>query len=347
MSNSLLLLRAQTALHPGEGTSVGAIDLPVQREQTTGWPQVQGSTMKGLLREGARQTVMQTDPQNYPTAQQADAHPDVEAMFGPSRTPDFGGALGPTDARILAFPVRSARHVFCWVTCLRVLERLRDDFALAALPVPSFLSGNLAGPAAEQAAVSDDAVGPLLVSLQNGQPNTSLFLEDLIFQRTTTAAANTLAGEFAQWLETYLCDAALRPKTRCAVIPDDAFTHLVRYATEIATRIRLDPETKHVQKGALFTVELLPPETLLYSVLMTDTPRGGASNLTRADMVTRLRAQTDNKLLQVGGEETTGKGWCRARLYPPAPSSAPLALPPSAPSSPAPSPSAPAAGGPR
>ena len=40
------------------------------------------------------------------------------------------GALSLTDARILAFPVRSLKGVFAWVTCPAVLGRLNRDLKL-------------------------------------------------------------------------------------------------------------------------------------------------------------------------------------------------------------------------
>ena len=46
----LLFLHAQTGLHPGSGTALGAVDLPIQRERYTQWPVIPGSTLKGILR---------------------------------------------------------------------------------------------------------------------------------------------------------------------------------------------------------------------------------------------------------------------------------------------------------
>ena len=46
------------------------------------------------------------------------------------------GAITLTDARILAFPVRSLKGVFAWVTCPAVLERLARDLGLARHPAP-------------------------------------------------------------------------------------------------------------------------------------------------------------------------------------------------------------------
>lgn len=41
--SSLVFLYAETPLHAGSGTALGAVDLPIQRERLSGLPMVQGS----------------------------------------------------------------------------------------------------------------------------------------------------------------------------------------------------------------------------------------------------------------------------------------------------------------
>ena len=53
----LLGLYAQTAMHPGSGTALGAVDLPVQRERHTQWPTIAGSALKGILRDASRDQI--------------------------------------------------------------------------------------------------------------------------------------------------------------------------------------------------------------------------------------------------------------------------------------------------
>ena len=47
---SLLFIHALTGLHPGGGTALGVVDLPVQRERHTHWPTIPGSSLKGVMR---------------------------------------------------------------------------------------------------------------------------------------------------------------------------------------------------------------------------------------------------------------------------------------------------------
>jgi len=50
MAKGLLIIKTLTPTHPGAGTSIGAIDLMLQREVTTNFPFIQGSSLKGAMR---------------------------------------------------------------------------------------------------------------------------------------------------------------------------------------------------------------------------------------------------------------------------------------------------------
>ena len=52
--NALLYLHAITSLHPGSGTALGVVDLPIQRERHTGWPVIPASSIKGVFRDACR-----------------------------------------------------------------------------------------------------------------------------------------------------------------------------------------------------------------------------------------------------------------------------------------------------
>ncbi len=121
-ATAMLFLHAQTALHPGSGTALGVVDLPIQRERHTQWPLIPGSSLKGVIRDACRRKAGNEDR--------------LFAAFGPD-TADadkHAGAISITDARILAFPVRSLRGVFAWVTAPAVLERFNRDAGLAGMP---------------------------------------------------------------------------------------------------------------------------------------------------------------------------------------------------------------------
>jgi CRISPR-associated protein Cmr4 len=317
MSNAVLFLRAQTSLHPGAGTSIGVIDLPVQRERHTDWPTVQGSSIKGVLRDAYRQYLIKQNAQLK--RKDADNHLDLKAIFGPPAgvNLDHAGSLAVTDARILAFPVRSAKGVFALATCPAVIARLKEDLRMLgqanALVTPSVLTNN--------ALLAPEAHSSLVVDFGNQR---KLLLEDLLFNVGSVPNLNNLtddelkAKNVADWMDGSCGSAA---KKRLVILPDDAFGHLVKHSTELVTRVSLDYETKTASGKMLFTQELLPAETIFYSLLLADRPRdqkqSQKSSLHDAnDVANALKtAINDCKLLQIGGEETTGKGWCWANVH--------------------------------
>ncbi len=314
-AGALLGLHAQTALHPGAGTALGAVDLPVQRERHTHWPTIAGSALKGILRDACRnrlaggdnldtEELVNRERKMESRRQRADNTLTLATLFGPPTgdSSEFAGALSVTDARLLAFPVRSLRGVFAWTTCPAVLERLQRDADLAGLTFP----GETLSLADHQALVADGC--PCLI-------DDRLVLEEFEFTRQT----RLIPPATLQWLAaTLLPDTPAYRATRTrfqkqlVVLSDDDFTHFACHATEVSARVGLDYEKKTVKSGALFYQEFLPAETLLYAVVLANPSRSKR----QADAATLLRTLSDHlpPLLQIGGDETTGKGFCSVRL---------------------------------
>ena len=300
----LLFLHAQTGLHPGSGTALGTVDLPVQRERHTGWPTIPGSALKGILRDRCREYAR---PRHGGSRKQANENDDLLlAAFGPGKVDEsssHAGALSVTDARLLAFPVRSLRGVFAWVTCPAVLLRLERDLKLTHLPELGDSSG---GKKLEDTQALCAADSPLRVNKDR------LVLEE--FEFTCTGDCAALAGWFAEHISD---DAGTRQrlKAHLVVLSDNYFTHFAKNATEIVARVGLDYEKKTVREGALFYQEFLPPETLFYSLVLANESRYEKHKVPAEQIVAYLAGELrKNSLLQIGGDETTGKGLCLARL---------------------------------
>lgn len=333
---ALLFIHAQTSLHPGSGTALGVVDLPIQRERHTQWPVIPGSALKGILRDACREKAKESYPDEYEDKQENgqttrivkrsrrrvanEDDPLLVAAFGPGKdkadeSSAHAGAISLTDARILAFPVRSLRSVFAWVTCSAVLERLNRDLALSGQPTLklSFSLGK------EEAVCPGSS--PLLVD------GNKLVLEEFEFTQTKKAEDVPCEGNpeiktmktFAEWIAARaVSDKATetRISSHLVILHNDDFTHFVRHATEVVARIGLDYERKTVKTGALFYQEYLPAETIFYSVVLANASRN--RNIAKApgqildyvdDRVTEVR------FLQIGADETTGKGICGVRLF--------------------------------
>lgn len=168
---ALLYLYAETPVHAGSGTSLGIVDLPIQRERTTGYPIMQASGLKGCLRD---------------VAQGQDAQ-KVKIVFGPETNAahEHAGALSVGDARILLFPVRSLVGVFAWVTSKDVLARFKRDAMLAGLQNVNWTE---TGPTQDNTALV--APGSAVVANNRG------VLEEFAF----TAQQNNEVQNIAQWL---------------------------------------------------------------------------------------------------------------------------------------------------
>ena len=67
----LMFVHALTSIHPGSGTALGVVDLPVQRERHTNWPTIAGSSLKGVLKAEARSSETGLDA------------PTLATVFGP------------------------------------------------------------------------------------------------------------------------------------------------------------------------------------------------------------------------------------------------------------------------
>lgn len=281
---AILFLHALSGLHPGSGTALGVVDLPVQRERHTGWPTIPGSSVKGVLRDASRGRA--ADPSL------------VAALFGPGSDDSdrHAGALSVSDARVIAFPVRSLTGVFAWTTCPMAWARLERDVAMAGGRIPA------------AAAVAAGHVG-----LPPGSPIASegtAVLEEFAFKATDDASGA------ASWLADAAIDggAGKAYAARLAMLPDDDFTHFTRHATEVSARIGLDYRTKTVRTGALFYEEFIPPESLFYCLVFAGKARNGSG--LAAEVMMRGLADILPPVVQLGAGETIGKGFCATRLVP-------------------------------
>lgn len=281
----LLFLHSLTGLHPGSGTALGVVDLPVARERHTRWPLIPGSSLKGVLRSACKGVLDDSE---------------VAAIFGPetAQASDFAGAVSLTDARLLAFPVRSLRGVFAWVTCPAALERLhRDARLLGGVDAP--IASPTVGPGEARCSAESD----LLIEDR-------LVLEEFEYRRTGDD------GGAAQWLaDQVVTDGCTQKRLlrNLVVLHDDDFTWFARNATEVLARVGLDYETKTVNKGALFYEEFLPAETIFYAGLLATASRSRDVKINAAGVLDRLIDAVPD-VLQVGADQTIGKGLCAVRF---------------------------------
>lgn len=294
-----LYLYVESSLHAGVGSGLSSIDLPIQRERTTQYPMIQGSGVKGKLRAVAEETL----PEDI-----------VTILFGPKDTgADHAGALIAGDARLLLFPVRSLNGVFAYTTSRDVLERFRRAY-LRERP-GSEISWDVSKLPKEKEEEQQPPVA-LVTQTKNSQVSASntLVLEEFSFQAqpneevdriATWLAKHALPDTHAYWQE--------KLQQSLVILPDDDFRDFALYATEIITRIRINREKKTVDKGALWTEEHLPSDTLLYVPIYATDSRKANTDITAAQILSYATALEEHRggYIQLGGDETVGRGLVR------------------------------------
>jgi len=294
-------LIVETSLHAGSGNDLGIIDLPIQRERHTGYPKIEGSGIKGCVRDKFEKMFDKTETEKK-----------IECYFGPSNPRgDEGraGVLGFTDARLLLFPVKSLRGVFAWITCPGVLQRFVDDLTLPG--VKPDVEKDFIKSIGQMSHVDDKtAVLPKDTNLEFGE---SIILEEYTFEvseekRDTCACiAEWLAenvfpgGEYSYWSE--------KMKKDLAILSDNDFRDFVELSTEVITRIEINNKTGTVQPGALFNEEYLPADTIMYSMALASPLKGNSE-----EEIIDFFTGNGTGVLQIGGNATIGKGLTRINV---------------------------------
>ena len=103
-------------------------------------------------------------------------------------------------------------------------------------------------------------------------------------------------------------------ENRIAIVHDDVFSIIVRMTTEIVARVRISAETGTVETGALWYEEYLPSDALMYSVIAIAEPRGKINDLSSANDIAEEFKQFNRRFVQVGGNETIGKGFVKLKV---------------------------------
>lgn len=316
MTSRILTLFTRTPLHVGAGASVGAIDQPIIRERHTGLPIIPGSSLKGVLADLWNADTITTNVDGK-TKTARDLTKDITWLFGSDDdNAASAGALSFGEARLLAFPIRSAKGSFAWITSPLLLARAARDGVPGIKVIAKDLTEKLDGKDGDSLAYFA-ATGPLSLPVANGAPKPRLVLEDY----TLTHAGNLPDG-LTPALGALVTDAAHfsgNLADRLVVVSDGMMSFFARTACEIAQHVRINDATGTASEGGLFNQENAPADTLFYAVLHATPPRSSAhreAKKTPADALAALDAKLKSVAytLQVGGDATTGLGYCTARL---------------------------------
>ena len=293
MNQNILYLFTRTPLHVGAGSSVGAIDLPIQRERHTRHPIIPGSSIKGVLRY---------------TAESLDGLDKaiIKDMFGPELVGENAdkearaGELVFGEARPLAFPVRSAKGAFGFITCPLVLQRFAREnvLKLSDLPHP------------------DDQ------TCRAGSKVTFADKKKVVLEEYAFSWTDSFPSEWENALRGLVADPVWKEAAgRLVLLSDGDFSHFVATTTEISQHIKIDTRTGSVAKGALFDLESVPAETLFFApIQVVKRPANSEKGHYQTDSGNELASLLKrHPVLQFGGNSTTGRGFCSVTLVNPKP----------------------------
>ncbi|KAF2961060.1 type III-B CRISPR module RAMP protein Cmr4 [Fervidobacterium sp. 2310opik-2] len=259
---------AESQIHAGKGMDVGVVDLPIQRERTTGFPIIQG--IKGSIRANFKfennleKEIFGSDPKD-----QEETSP---------------GKLSFSEAKILLFPVRNPDKLFIWVTSplalIRFFKALDKTDIVEKIQNKVFEDGKIYS--------------------ANNVPEGKVWVEELSFAHEELDWVEEVSECIATNIASveYIKD---KMKKDIYIVSDKTFSQILEAFTEIMPRIRIDKTKGTVQEGALWYEEYLPQDTVLFFVVRE-------TIYAKNGLIEELKKEIDNKTMTIGGKESVGKG---------------------------------------
>lgn len=295
--HAAVFLYAISPVHMGAGQAIGVIDNPIQRERHTNHPSFAGSGIKGAVRHSWKALGGQDE--------------FINRILGPdSNSGDlYAGAVSFGDALTVALPIRSLRGGYVYATCPQALARAQRLLGLIGvadnwpvLPEVEEQHCLIANP-----------------SLLAGEKKDRLHLEAFEYTANDCEPLAAIATDLADKAmpgETSYDFFRKKLKTDLVVLSDTDFAYFAQNAMLVEPHVRIDSETGTAADGGLYYTENLPPESLLIAPLMTSQTRSGNKDekLEAEEVMYKIKALIDGKLLQIGGDATTGRGLVVAKV---------------------------------
>lgn len=275
---------AVTPCHAGSGSALGVVDLPIQRERHTGYPMIQSSGVKGAFRANFDHFKNKIEKKD----QIKEFDNLADSIFGTSKENGYAGSLSVSDAKILAYPMRSNVSPFVWITCPTVLSRLKKDLEIA-----NFSSFDSAKFKVEK---DDEAV-----VLSGGEKlKGAVLLEDY---EAKVSEKEEIKKEF-QKIAPYFKDAE-----RLLLVSDEVFNYAVTNCTQIMAQIQIDSSKGTTRDGSLRYQEELPSDTIMYTVIHWGDSKNSLEEQLKAETIKNYITQeviADH--IQIAGDESCGRG---------------------------------------
>lgn len=269
-----IYIRAISPIHAGTGQSLTSVDMPIQREQHSNIPKIEGSSLKGSIKHTIYHNL---------NIKETETEKEFYSILGAPNGEDSASGVSITDAKLLFFPMRSATDIYQLITCPYILKRWKENTN------------------------QDINLDENLLNLNDGEcivgTNTTLLneniliLEEYIFDVKEKSNLDIFVE--IPYIETF--------KNKIVILSDSDFINMVSMYTEIITRNKIDVEKGTAAETGLFTEEYLPSETVLYFSIMESAFYERQNDVNPVDFVIKNLGE----VFQVGGNETIGKGFVK------------------------------------
>lgn len=276
---SIAIMYAVTPCHAGSGSALGVVDLPIQRERHTNWPMIQASGVKGAFR--ANFDRYKNNLSDEEKAKVKEINKLADSIFGTSEGTGYAGSSSFSDAKILAYPMRSNVSPFVWITCPAVLKRLQKDLAFTGEDIAKYKIPEVK---------ENEAV------LMKGSISGDVLLEDYEVKVSNDKKVEGFDAWFAG-------------TDRLILVSDEVFNYGVTNCTQIMAQIKIDSKTGITADGSLRYQEELPSDTLMYTVIHWGDSKNTTEDKLKADTIKRfITEEVIKNHIQIAGDETCGRG---------------------------------------
>ena len=276
---SIAIMYAVTPCHAGSGSALGVVDLPIQRERHTNWPMIQASGVKGAFR--ANFDRYKNNLSDEEKGKVNEINKLADSIFGTSEGTGYAGSSSFSDAKILAYPMRSDVSPFVWITCPAVLKRLQKDLSFTGENIEIYKFPEVK---------ENEAV------LIKGSISGYVLLEDYEVKVSNDKKVEGFDAWFAG-------------TDRLILVSDEVFNYGVTNCTQIMAQIKIDSKTGTTAEGSLRYQEELPSDTLMYTVIHWGDSKNTAEDKLKADTIKRfITEEVIKNHIQIAGDETCGRG---------------------------------------
>ncbi len=287
MKPNLAYMYLLSPLHTG-GTSQEGNLVGIARETHTNFPYTPSSTIRGRLRAKVDENINTKDDDKVIESkirkvklfgtdlndiQNRDFVEYYEAETDRKLTNLEQGNIWIGDSSLLWFPVASLSHGVVWISCPLLLQRwarLQSDRQINKIPTAYKAHFN---------------------------SKSDVYLKDAIISKNTIK-------DWQEW-ESFIPNKDKTSIDKVIVLPNQHCETLIQMSLWRQVKVKLD-EHKSVVDGSFRYEEAIPSDTLMYL------PYGitaKANNHTEEYLKDFQKLLSDNKLLQIGGQESLGRGF--------------------------------------